>query len=141
MIRASISLRHVQAPKKVLQSNRQKFQSRYLFDKGYAPFIIFIGMPITIACFVQTEQCRRAKYALSGWNGRKNKELIRWSSSLKAFGYKKEFHAMAQFDDIDFIAVRIQHERRDPISQLQCLAGSCNSPNQRLLGLKKPLVR
>jgi transposase-like protein len=39
---------------------------------------------------------------------------------------------MTQLDDMDFIAVRIQHERRDPNSQLQCFAGSCNSPNQRL---------
>jgi transposase-like protein len=39
---------------------------------------------------------------------------------------------MAQLDDIDCIAVRIQHERRDPNAQLQCLAGLCNSPNQRL---------
>jgi hypothetical protein len=39
---------------------------------------------------------------------------------------------MTQLDDIDFIAVRIQRERRDPNSQLQCLAGLCNSPNQRL---------
>ena len=38
---------------------------------------------------------------------------------------------MTQLDDLDFIAVRIQHERRDPNSQLQCLAGLCNSPNQR----------
>ena len=48
---------------------------------------------------------------------------------------------MTQLEDMDFIAVRIQHERRDPNSQLQCLAGLCNSPNQRLFGLKKPLVR
>ena len=42
---------------------------------------------------------------------------------------------MAQLDDMDFIAVRIQRERRDLNSQLQCLAGLCNSPNQRLFGL------
>ena len=41
---------------------------------------------------------------------------------------------MTQRDDIDFIAVRIQHERRDPNSQLQCFAGLCKSPNQRLFG-------
>lgn len=39
---------------------------------------------------------------------------------------------MTQLDDLDFIAVRIQHERREPNSQLQCLAGLCNSSNQRL---------
>jgi hypothetical protein len=42
---------------------------------------------------------------------------------------------------MDFIAVRIQHERRDPNSQLQCLAGLCNISNQRLFEPKKPLVR
>jgi hypothetical protein len=45
------------------------------------------GMPITRARFVQTEQSGRAKYALFGWNGRRNKELIGWSSSPKAVGY------------------------------------------------------
>src|SRR6266498_1307082 len=44
---------------------------------------------------------------------------------------------MTQLDDMDFIAVRIQRERRDSNSQLQCLAGLCNSPNQRLFGLQK----
>ena len=39
---------------------------------------------------------------------------------------------MTQLDDKDFIAVRIQRKWRDPNSQLQCLAGLCNSPNQRL---------
>ena len=48
---------------------------------------------------------------------------------------------MTQLDDMDFIAVRIQHERRDPNSPLQRLAGSYNSPNQWLFQLKKPLVR
>jgi len=57
-----------------------------------------------------------AKYALFGWNGRRNKELIGWSSSPKAVGYIKEFHAMTQLDDMDFIAVRIQRERRQPKS-------------------------
>jgi hypothetical protein len=47
------------------------------------------GTPITIARFVQTEQCGWAKYALFGWNGRRNKELIGWSSSPKAVGYIK----------------------------------------------------
>ena len=44
------------------------------------------GTPITIARFVQTEQCGWAKYALFGQNGRRNKELIGWSSSPKAVG-------------------------------------------------------
>jgi hypothetical protein len=39
---------------------------------------------------------------------------------------------MTQLDDMDCIAVRIQHERRDPKAQLQCLAGLWNSPNQWL---------
>jgi len=45
-----------------------------------------LGIPITIARLVQTEQCGWAKYALFGWNGRRNKELIGWSSSPKAVG-------------------------------------------------------
>ena len=89
-------------------------------------------MPITIRRFVQTEQCGWTKDAHFEWNGRRNKELIGWSSSLKAVGYIKKFHAMTQLDDMDFIAVRIQHERRDPNSQLQCLAGLCNSPTPQL---------
>jgi hypothetical protein len=44
---------------------------------------------------------------------------------------------MTQLDDMDFIAVSIQRERRDQNSQLQCLAGLCNSPNQQLFGLQK----
>ena len=44
-------------------------------------------MPITIARFGQTEQCGWTKYALFGWNGRRNKELIGLSSSLKAVGF------------------------------------------------------
>jgi hypothetical protein len=32
-VKASIPLRHVQAPKKVLRSNRQKFQSHYLLTR------------------------------------------------------------------------------------------------------------
>jgi hypothetical protein len=47
------------------------------------------GTPIRIAHFVQTEQCGWAKYALFGWNGRRNKELIGLSSSPKAAGYIK----------------------------------------------------
>lgn len=47
------------------------------------------SMPITIARFVKAEQCGWAKYALFGRNGRRNKELIGWSSSLKAVGYIK----------------------------------------------------
>ena len=47
-------------------------------------------MPITIARFVQTEQCGWAKYALFGWKGRRNKGLIGWSSSPKAVGYIKK---------------------------------------------------
>ena len=43
---------------------------------------------------------------------------------------------MTQLDDMDFIAVRIQHEQRDPNYQLQCLAGLCNSPNQQLFDSK-----
>jgi hypothetical protein len=43
---------------------------------------------------------------------------------------------MTQLDDIDFIAVRIQRERRDPNAQLQCFAGLCDSPNQRLFDPK-----
>ena len=39
---------------------------------------------------------------------------------------------MTELDDLDLMAVRIQCERRDPNSPLQCLAGSCNSPKQRL---------
>ena len=39
---------------------------------------------------------------------------------------------MTQLDDMDFIAVSIQRERRDLYYQLQGWAGSCNSPNQRL---------
>jgi hypothetical protein len=39
---------------------------------------------------------------------------------------------MTQLDDMDLIAVRIQHERRDLYSQFQCWAGLCNRPNQRL---------
>jgi hypothetical protein len=35
---------------------------------------------------------------------------------------------MTQFDDLDLIAVRIQHERRDLYSQFQCWAGLNNSP-------------
>ena len=37
---------------------------------------------------------------------------------------------MTQLDDMDFIAVRIQCERRDPNSPLQCWAGLCNSPSR-----------
>ena len=33
---------------------------------------------------------------------------------------------MAQLDDMDLVAVRIQHELRALNSQLQCLAGWCN---------------
>jgi len=43
-------------------------------------------MPITIARFVQSEQCGWANYALFGWNGRRNKEWIGWSSRPKAVG-------------------------------------------------------
>lgn len=42
---------------------------------------------------------------------------------------------MAQLDDIDFIAVRIQHVRRDPNSQLQCFAEWCNSPTSGFLAV------
>ena len=42
------------------------------------------SMPITIARFVQAGQYGWAKYALFGWNGRRNKESIGLSSSQKA---------------------------------------------------------
>jgi len=47
---------------------------------------------------------------------RKNPALIGLSNGQKAAGYIKEFHALAQLDDIVFIAVRRQHEWRDPNS-------------------------
>jgi hypothetical protein len=46
-------------------------------------------MPIRIARFGQTEQCGWAKYALFGWNGRRNEELIGLSNGPKAVGYIK----------------------------------------------------
>ncbi len=39
--KASIPLRHVQAPKKVLQSNRQKFQSHYLLTRDTRLLLLF----------------------------------------------------------------------------------------------------
>jgi hypothetical protein len=47
------------------------------------------SMPITITHFGQIGQCAWAKYALFGWNGRRNKGLIGQSSSPKAAGYIK----------------------------------------------------
>ena len=55
------------------------------------------GTLITIARFVQTEQCGWAKYVLFGWNGRRNKELPGWSSSPKAVGSIKRAELPAVF--------------------------------------------
>jgi hypothetical protein len=47
-------------------------------------------MPITLTRFFQTEQCGWAKYALFGWNGRRNKELIGLSNSQKSHWFDKK---------------------------------------------------
>ena len=88
------------------------------------------GMPIRLARFGQTGQYGWAKYALLDGM---DEEIKDWSDEAAV---QKPLVIWKSF-----IAVRIQGERRDPNSQLPCLAGLCNGPNQRLYEPKPPLVR
>src|SRR6266498_2495658 len=65
-----------------------------------------LGMPITIARFVQTEQCGWAKYALFGWNGRRNKELKGSSNSPKAVdSIKRAERSYQQYFQLPLLSV------------------------------------
>jgi hypothetical protein len=122
-LRVRISSRSQKTPEKKGFFNGRMNQPNLKYTKS---------MPITLARIGQSGQCECANTLFldgmdeeikNGWDrAAVQKPLIR----------SNEFHAMTQLDDMDLIAVRIQRERRDLNSQLQCWAGMCNSPNQRL---------